>query len=59
MLLFSGVTMFLPYLIERVQQWLPLESAASRRRGAGSRVQYRRFVHHQHQLAELRAGESR
>jgi potassium-transporting ATPase potassium-binding subunit len=36
MLLFSGATMLLLYVIERVQQWLPLESAEVRGRRTGT-----------------------
>ena len=54
MLMFSGVTMLLLYLFERLQQLPALESAAPRGRGAGPGVQHGRLVHHQHQLAELR-----
>ena len=50
MLLFSGVSMLLLYVIERIQQALPSKSA-----GLGavdrSRLQHRGFVYHQHELA--------
>ena len=53
MLLFSGVSMLVLYLIERLQQMLPLESAEVRGGGSRSGFQHGGLVHHQHQLAEL------
>ncbi len=53
MLLFSGVSMLVLYLIERTQQFLPWNPAEVRRSGSRSGFQHGSFVHHQHQLAEL------
>ncbi len=57
MLLFSGVAMLVLYLFQRLQQFLPWNPQHFA--GVGSRFsfQYRGFVHHQHQLAELRGRE--
>ena len=46
MLLFSGVSMLLLYLIERVQQIAAVESAEVWRGCAGLGVQYSRVVHY-------------
>ena len=56
MLLFSGVSMLVLYLIERVQglKWMPWNPQHFAGVEAASRVQHRRVVHHQHELAELR-----
>ena len=59
MLLFSGVSMVLLYLIERMQLLAALQSAEVGQRAAGSGVQHRRFVHHEYQLAELLAANRR
>ncbi len=53
MLLFSGVSMLLLYLIERVQQFLPWNPQKFGAVAHGTGVQHRRFVHHQYQLADL------
>ena len=53
MLLFSGVSMLVLYLIERVQQWLPWNPQKFGAVALESGLQYRCVVHHQHQLAEL------
>jgi len=63
MLLFSAVTMLVLYLIQRLQGHLPFNPqhfAASIPRQQHGRlcrfgIQYRGVIHHQHQLAELRA----
>ncbi len=53
MLLFSGVSMLVLYLMERTQQWLPFNPQKFAAVSAGPGFQYRCLVHHQHQLAEL------
>ena len=53
MLLFSGVSMLVLYLIERTQQILPLESPEVRGGRRRPCLQHGGLVHHQHQLAEL------
>ena len=56
LLLFSGVSMILLYVLERVQQWLAaVESAKAGGSASGAGVQHGGFVHHEHQLAKLRA----
>ena len=59
MLLFSVVSMLVLYLMQRVQGYLPFnpQKFGAVMPGA-SGVQHRRIVHHQHQLAELRAARS-
>ena len=57
MLLFSGVSMVLLYLIERMQQWLAAQSAEDLRVCRRPGFQHRGVFHHQHQLAELRAAK--
>ena len=60
MLLFSVVSMIVLYLMQRVQGYLPFNPqkfGAVSPHSAG--VQYRRLVHHQHQLAELLAARPR
>ncbi len=54
MLLFSGVSMLVLYLIERVQQMLAAESAEVRGGCSRSGFQHCGVFHHQYQLAELR-----
>jgi len=46
MLLFSGVSLALLYIIERVQKWLPLKSSEIRQRLAGAGLEYRGLVHY-------------
>jgi len=53
MLLFSGVSLILLYLMERMQQWLPLNPQHFRKLSARSRVEYRSLLHHEYQLASL------
>ena len=53
MLLFSVVSMLVLYLMQRVQQWLPWNPQRFAGRAAGPRVQHRRVVHDQHELAGL------
>ena len=57
LLLFSGVSMILLYVLQRVQQWAwyATESAKAGGSGSGAGLQYRGFLHHEHELAELRA----
>jgi len=45
---FSAVSMLMTYAIERLQKLSALESARACRRGAGSRLEHRRQLHHQH-----------
>ena len=53
MLLFSMVGMLVLYAMERLQYYSAAESAAVRRGRARSRIQHRRELHHQYQLAGL------
>ena len=55
MLLFSGVSMLLLYVIERVAAWLPWNPQALATSATDLGVQYRRFVHDEYELAVLRA----
>ncbi len=48
MLVFSGVSMLLLYLIERVQTVAAAQSAEIRKLGAVSGVEYRRVVYHEY-----------
>ncbi len=59
MLLFSGVSMLLLYVIERVQHALPWNPQGLAAVGDRPGLQYRRFVHHQHELAGLRRPKPR
>ena len=51
LLLFSVVSMLVLYAMQRLQQVLPLNPQGVRRGRAGPRVQHRRVVHDQHELA--------
>ncbi len=53
MLLFSGVSMMLLYVIERVQHWLPWNPQNLVGSAGGSGVQHGGFVHHEYELAGL------
>ena len=53
MLLFSGVSMLVLYLIQRIQQFLPLNPQKFAAVGSDLGIQHGCLVHHQHQLAEL------
>ena len=60
MLLFSGVSMLVLYLIQRMQGMLPFNPqklGGSDARASG--LQHRRLVHHEHQLAGLFAARPR
>jgi len=57
MLLFSGVSMTVLYLIERTQKWLPIQSAEVPQRRTGIGIWHGGVVHDKHQLAGL-LGES-
>ena len=54
MLLFSLVSMLVLYLMQRLQQWLPLNPQGFGGGAAGPRVQHRGLVHDQHELAGVR-----
>ena len=54
MLVFSLVSLLFTYAILRLQNFLPLNPQKSRRAVGASRVQHRRQLHDEHQLAELR-----
>ena len=56
MLMFSGVTMFVLYLLAARAELSAAQSAEARRRGAGPGVQHGRVLYDQHQLAGVRAG---
>ena len=58
LLMFSVVGGLLTYALLRLQGHLPFNPQHFSRQGddAGPRVQHRDVLHHQHQLAELRAG---
>ena len=51
LLLFSVVSMLVLYLMQRVQQWLPWNPQGFGAVRARPRVQHRRVVHDQHELA--------
>ena len=51
MLLFSGVSMALLYLIERTQRWLPFNPQKLANVEPGLGVRHRGVVHHQYELA--------
>ena len=51
MLLFSGVSMTLLYLIERTQKWLPFNPQKFPNVEPGVGLRHGGVVHHQHQLA--------
>ena len=51
LLLFSVVSMLVLYAMQRLQALLPFNPQGFGRRRAGSRLQHRRVVHDQHQLA--------
>ena len=53
MLLFSVVSMLVLYLIQRIQQWLPLNPQGFAAVPQDLAFQHRRLVHDQHQLAGL------
>ena len=53
MLLFQSAVSLILYAIMRLQAFLPFNPAGQSRRRAGSRLQHRDQLHHQHQLAEL------
>ena len=56
-LAFSLVSVLFLYLL-RADPALPVPVGGAGQRHAGHRLEHGRLVHHQHQLAELRAGES-
>ncbi len=57
MLLFSLVSLLVTYAIERLQHVLPFNPQKLAAVSSRSRLQHRRQLHHQHQLAELRRRE--
>ena len=56
MLLFSGVSMVVLYLLQRVQGMLPFNPQKLAQGSSRSGLQHRGLVYHQHQLAGLHAG---
>ena len=59
LLAFSAVSVLGLYLLQRVQGALPLNPTDVGSRSAGARVQHRRQLRHQHELAELRRASRR
>ena len=59
MLLFSGVSLLLLYVIRARAAVAAVESAEARERGAGLGLEYRRLVHHEHELAVVLAANRR